>query len=183
MNTVAVDDVQSSDVGSDAERRSLTDALGTTDVAINHYRLEPGDRLAGLHAHADQEEIFVVLEGTVTFETLDGESVVETGEIVRFAPGEHQSGKNAAEQAAVVLALGAPRETDTLRIPVSCAACGHYEQRLTMTDDDGALVCVDCGAESKPRCSACGGNDLRAILADDGETVVSKCRECGTEWE
>lgn len=183
MRKVAIDEVAPADVGSDADRRSLDDALDTTNVAINHYRLEPGDRLAGLHAHADQEEVFVVLDGILTFETLDGEVPVDTGEVIRFAPGEYQSGKNDSGRAAVVLALGAPRDAGDLRIPVACAECGHDEQRLAMTDDGGALVCLDCGAESQPRCPDCDGQDLRAILADDGETPVSVCQDCGAEWE
>lgn len=182
MRHAAIDDLEPAGVGGDAEKRSLGDALGTTAFAVNHYRLEPGDRLAGLHAHADQEELFVVLDGTLAFETLDGEFEVGTGEAIRFEPGEYQSGKNDSRSAATVLALGAPRESDDLRIPVACSACGHREQRLTVTDTGGVLVCQDCGAESRPRCPDCDGQDLRAVLSDDGETPVSKCKTCGTEW-
>lgn len=182
MRTVAIEEIAPADVGSDAERRSLSDVLGTTDVALNHYRLEPGDRLAGLHAHADQEEAFVVLEGALTFETVDGEVQVDEDETIRFAPGEYQSGKNDSEAEATVLALGAPRDTDDLRIPLACPECGHDDRRLAITDDGGALVCPDCGAESEPRCPECDGQDLRAILADD-ETPVSVCQDCGAEWE
>ncbi|SFS05322.1 Cupin domain-containing protein [Halomicrobium zhouii] len=183
MKTVAIDPVEPADVGSIAEKRSLGDAIGTTDVAINHYRLAPGDRLAGLHAHADQEEIFVVLDGTLTVETLEGVITVTAGEAVRFEPGEHQSGKNDADRDAVVLALGAPRDTTELLIPVACPECGHDEQRLVRNETGGALVCDECGAESRPRCPECGGQDLQAVLGDDGETPVSKCKTCGTEWK
>jgi len=182
MKTVAIERIEPANVGSDAEKQSLGYALGTTDVAINRYRVEPGNRLAGLHAHADQEEIFVVLDGTVTFETLDGVVTVSPGEAVRFEPGEHQSGKNDADTDAVVLALGAPRDTNELLIPIVCPECGHEEQRLVRTDTGGALVCSACGTESRPRCPECSGQDLQAVVGDD-ETPVSACKECGTEWK
>ncbi|MCU4799712.1 cupin domain-containing protein [Halobacteria archaeon HArc-gm2] len=183
MKTVAIDRIEPADVGSDAEKQSLGEGLGTSDIAINRYRVEPGTRLAGLHAHADQEEIFVVLDGTLTFETLDGEVTVAAGEAIRFEPGEHQSGKNDADGDAVVLALGAPRDTSELLIPVACADCGHDEQRLVGTGTGGALVCTDCGTESRPRCPECDGQDLHSVLGEDGETPVSKCKTCGTEWK
>lgn len=182
MQKIAIDEVGPADVGSDAEKLSLGDVLGATDVSINRYSLEPGDRLAGLHAHGDQEEVFVVLDGTLTFETLDGEVTVETGESIRFEPGEFQSGKNDSESAAVVFALGAPRDTDDLRIPVACPECGCDERRLAITDDRGAFVCPECGTESAPRCPECDGRNLRAVLAEDGETPLSVCQDCGAEW-
>ena len=182
MERIAIDEVTPADVGSDTERRSLGDALEATAVAINRYRLEPGNRLAGLHAHGDQEEVFVVLDGTLTFETLDGAVTVGGGEAVRFSPGEYQSGKNDAEGPATVLALGAPRDTDDLRIPVACPECGHPDRRLEISGGGGTLTCLDCGAESTPRCPECDGRALRAVLADDGETPISVCRDCGAEW-
>lgn len=181
MKRIAVDELAPTDVGSDGEKRSVGEVLETTAVAVNHYRLEPGDRLAGLHAHGDQEEVFVVLEGTLTFETLDGEITVDAGESVRFGPGEFQSGKNGADTAATVLALGAPRDTDDLRFPVACPECGHSEHRLAATESSGVLVCPECGTESTPECPECDGKNLRAVL-DDDDTPISRCQDCGTEW-
>ena len=72
----------------DAERRGLTGPLASTDLAIIHYRLGPGERGSGLHAHLDQEEVFVVVEGGVTVETLSGETEVDAGERDEgFLPG------------------------------------------------------------------------------------------------
>ncbi|MFC6724995.1 cupin domain-containing protein [Halobium palmae] len=76
----------------------LSDPLGTEDLAINHYRLAPGESFsAGMHTHLDQEEVFYVVEGTATFETEAGEVDVAAGEAVRFAPGDYQTGRNDAE--------------------------------------------------------------------------------------
>ncbi|WP_254862411.1 cupin domain-containing protein [Halovivax gelatinilyticus] len=99
----------------------LDDELDVSGLAINHYLVPSGERLpAGLHAHADQEELFVVLSGVATFETLDGEVLVEADEIVRFSPGEFQAGKNDHEDLLAVLALGAPAESADVRIPIDC---------------------------------------------------------------
>lgn len=57
----------------------------------------------------DQEELFIVLAGTAAFETMDGTITVDTGEAIRFAPGEFHSGANAANEELVALAVGVPR--------------------------------------------------------------------------
>lgn len=185
MERVAVEDVDPDGDDDDAERRRLSRALGTTDVAINRYRLPPGTGLpAGLHAHADQEEVFVVFDGTVTFETLDGERTVDAGEAIRFAPGEFQSGRNAAGAGgdAVLLALGAPRESDDVRLPLACPACGRPDRRLEIEPDGATFVCPDCGTrrDALP-CPECGHDDLRATLGEEGATVVA-CHGCGATF-
>ncbi|MFC7195594.1 hypothetical protein ACFQL4_14785 [Halosimplex aquaticum] len=94
---------------------------------------------SGLHTHADQEEIFLVVDGTATFETLPEsdppsdpadpprtgrEVTVDAGEAVRFAPGEYQSGYNRGETDLLAFAVGAPRESTDVRVPVRCPECG-----------------------------------------------------------
>jgi uncharacterized cupin superfamily protein len=211
------------DAAEGIDRRALSDRLGTTSVAIVRYRLAPGEALpGGLHAHRDQEEVFVVISGTATFETLaepgdrsagggwTGREVdVGAGEAIRFAPGEFQSGRNAADEDdtddgpdddLVVLAIGAPRETDDVRVPLDCPACGHGELRVETggdggdgdsdgesdenenEDEDGlALDCPACGAGHVPAaCPDYGHADLRATLDLDADgAVVVACRDCG----
>jgi uncharacterized cupin superfamily protein len=124
MKQILIDSVEPSVRENDIKRRDLSDPLGTTDVAINHYRLAPGERFpGGLHTHMDQEEVFFVLEGEATYETIDGEVTVREGEAIRFAPGEFQSGKNASDRELVVCAMGAPRDSEDIRIPVRCPEC------------------------------------------------------------
>jgi uncharacterized cupin superfamily protein len=91
--------------GRDVTKQALSETLGTTAVSVTRYRLPPGRSLpGGLHAHWDQEGVFVVLSGEATFECLspgkEGDSrkgsTVRVGasEAVRFEPGEFQSGHN-----------------------------------------------------------------------------------------
>jgi len=132
--------------------RPLTDALGATDVAINYYELVPGESTAyGYHVHSEQEEVFYALEGTITFETGDGEVTVQPGEAVRFGPGEYHRSHNAGDERAVVLAIGAPKEAGETEILVECPDCGEYTpQALSMADDRSAIVvtCEECGTET-----------------------------------
>jgi len=148
MERISIDEVEPSAFGSDVDRRGLSEPLGTTDVALNRYRLDPGERFSGgLHAHMDQEEIFVVVEGEATFETMDGDVSVGAGEAIRFAPGEFQSGKNDGDEAVVAFALGAPRDSEDVRIPQECPECGHENVRAVPGDDGFDLRCPECGAE------------------------------------
>ena len=149
MEKVTIDDVEPSAFGRDIDRRGLSDPLGATDVAVNRYRLAPGERFSGgLHAHMDQEEVFLIVEGEATFETLDDEITVGAGEAIRFAPGEYQSGYNDGDGELLAFALGAPRETEDVRIPRECPDCGNDNMRAIPGDDGFDLVCPECGAES-----------------------------------
>lgn len=196
MRTVSVDEVGSTLPDDQADVRPLSDPLGTADVAINRFRLEPDERFSGsLHAHEDQEEVFVVVEGEATFETYlpdggtdrqsgdgageFGEVTVGAGEVIRFAPGEFQSGRNESGDDVVAYALGAPRDSEAVRVPLSCSACGHGAVRPTIRDDDQVLVCPDCGAESAVACEACGSDQKAVRLADSGDGLVDVCGDCG----
>lgn len=157
MEHVAVVDLEpeAADDGLHDDRRHLSAALGTTDLALVRYALSPGERFSGaLHAHLDQEEVFVVLDGEATFETSEGAVTVGAGEAIRFAPGEFQSGGNASDDDLVALAVGAPPGSTAVRISriltldrdVTCPGCGHDSMRLGRGDDEPELVCPDCGA-------------------------------------
>jgi len=146
MEKISIDDVEANAFGSDTDRRGLSDPLGTTDFALNRYRLGPGERFSGgMHAHVDQEEVFAVVEGEATFETVDGEVTVGEGEVIRFAPGEFQSGKNDSDGEVVAFAMGAPRDSEDVRVPQDCPECGHDNMRAIPGDDGFDLQCPECG--------------------------------------
>ena len=148
MEKVSIGDVEPNAFGSDIDRRGLSDPLETTDFALNRYRLDPGERFSGgIHAHMDQEEVFVIVEGEATFETMDGEVTVGEAEVIRFAPGEFQSGKNDSDGEVVAFAMGAPRDSEDVRLPQNCPECGHDNVRAIPGDDGFDLQCPECGAE------------------------------------
>lgn len=155
MERVSVDDLDLFDhpVPSVPGGRPVGDALGVEGFAMNHYDLAPGETLSGgMHTHEDQEEVFYVLSGTVTFETPDDAFEVPAGDAVRFAPGEYQHGRNDTDGRVQVLALGAPRETEELRALLPCPECGEEaELEVEIPDSRDAVVvtCPECGAETK----------------------------------
>jgi mannose-6-phosphate isomerase-like protein (cupin superfamily) len=156
METVSIDDVDPKTWDPENrthDRRALTEPLNASNLSIVHYVLEPGERFSGsVHAHMDQEEMFVIVEGEATFELRDeGEEVtVGENEAIRFAPGEFQSGWNDAEEKVVAFGLGAPRDSEDVRIAriptldetVECPDCGRGD--LQIPADDAGLVCPDC---------------------------------------
>ena len=149
MEKIRIDDVESY-MGPADVKRPLTDALDATDVALNYYELAPGDSFAfGYHAHEDQEEVFYVQSGTVTFETADDPVTVAAGEAIRFAPGEFQRGVNEDDERVVAVAIGAPRDSGETEVRCHCEDCGERTPNdIKMTEDRDALVtrCVVCGA-------------------------------------
>jgi uncharacterized cupin superfamily protein len=136
-------------------RRDLSDPLGTTDVAVVRFDVEPGEAFSGaLHAHAAQEEVFVVLDGTATFQLEAGSVTVGANEVVRFAPGEFQRGYNAGEAPVRAIALGAPRVTPAespITALVDCPTCGERTAHDTVFLDSAIeRRCWTCGTTNEP---------------------------------
>lgn len=134
----------------------LTSALDLEHLALNYFELAPGETPSrGPHAHFDQSETFVVLDGTVTFEVGDPretepKSVVATaGEAVRFEPGEYQQAWNRGTERAVLLALGVPRDSEDVDLLRACPSCDALTTQQFDGDGEALLtVCVDCGTET-----------------------------------
>jgi mannose-6-phosphate isomerase-like protein (cupin superfamily) len=147
MERVRLADVENA-LGPAAVKRRLTGPLGAADIAINYYELAPGDAFGfAYHRHAEQEEVFVVESGTVTFETEDGPVEVGADEAVRFGPGEFQRGVNRGDERVRAVAIGAPQETGGTEMRRDCDGCGERTvQRIEWADDREALVtrCEDC---------------------------------------
>lgn len=177
---------------------AIGEAVDTTDVAINHYQLEPGAGFpSGLHAHVDQEEVFVVLDGEARFSYLpempapDGEEptgrelTVAAGGVLRFEPGEFQTGWNpeSATEPLRALALGAPKPTADVRIPALCPDCGESTLRLGTEGDAFTFDCPTCTASFLPEpCEVCDTHALGMALDDTG-VPVSRCDACGHEHD
>ena len=150
MKRVAIDDVEHPPTISPASVvRPLAAALGTTDVAVNVFELAPGETFGfDYHRHRDQEELFYVLAGTATFRTEDGDVAVGPGEVVRFAPGELQLGRNAGEARVRALAIGAPRDSEAIEYVRPCPECGTETTQPLDLDREAAVIEI--------RCEACG---------------------------
>ncbi|MWV65206.1 cupin domain-containing protein [Halorubrum sp. JWXQ-INN 858] len=162
MRRVTIDDVDvvTNPLGVHDVRKPVSRALGTEHVAMNYFELAPGDAFAGgLHAHGDQEEVFYVLSGVATFEVgRERERVdVGAGELIRFAPGEFQSGfvREDATEPVVAWAFGAPgarHDWDAIETIADCRTCDEERAHRTALTDDGRFrfTCVSCGTSFSP---------------------------------
>ena len=148
MKRVKIDEIERV-LSSATVQRPLSDALGTTDVSINYYELSPGESFAyGYHAHETQEEVFIVHSGTVDFETESGFVSVTSGEAIRFAPGEHQQGRNTGSDVAVAVAIGTPQASGELRLQTECQTCNERTpSKLDRLNDESMItLCRQCGS-------------------------------------
>lgn len=81
--------------------------IGAELIGGSMYELEPGDRLWPYHAHHANEEWLVVLRGSPTLRTRDGERQLVEGDVVCFprgTGGAHQV-RNATDAPIRVLML------------------------------------------------------------------------------
>ncbi len=88
---------------------SLRRPLGMTSFGMNQLVLEPRQR-GRIHRHERQEEIYVVLEGTLTLLVEREEHVLGPDEVVRVAPDLRRQLVNRGPDRVVLLALGGAGE-------------------------------------------------------------------------
>ena len=94
-----------------AEERfvSLRRALGVSTFGINQIRLGPGQR-GRIHRHRSQEEVYLVLSGTLTL-WVEGEArELGQGEIARVGPDVKRQIANPHPEDVLILALGGHNE-------------------------------------------------------------------------
>ena len=83
--------------------------LGVTAFGLNQLVLEPGQR-GRIHRHERQEEVYLVLEGTLTVAIEGDEDVLERGDLMRVAPEVRRQLINRGADRVVLLALGGDAE-------------------------------------------------------------------------
>ena len=95
----------------DAENRfvRLRAELGVTSFGLNQIVLHPGQR-GRIHAHERQEEVYLVLEGTLSLLIEGDESTHERGELIRVAPGVRRQLVNRGPANLHLLAIGGAGE-------------------------------------------------------------------------
>lgn len=151
MDRVTIADLEQGRNSADGDKRDVAGPLGCEHVGMNYYELEPGQAFSGgMHTHFDQEEVFFVIKGTATFETPDGEREVGPYEVIRFSPGEYQTGVNRGDERVVALALGAPRPSTDVAVWGPCPACGATELPIVALPEEGGLLgeCPECDSRT-----------------------------------
>lgn len=87
----------------------LRQELGLTSFGLNLIRLRPGQR-GRIHRHLRQEEVYLVLEGTLTLLVEDGPRELRRGDIARVGPEVRRQLVNRGPEPLLLLAIGAANE-------------------------------------------------------------------------
>jgi uncharacterized cupin superfamily protein len=100
------------------EARFPKHELGCRIGAVSLQRLAPGFRFPFGHRHADQEELYVILDGSARMALEDDVVDVRTWDVVRVAPGT-MHGIEAGPEGVELLAFGAPiaERSDSETVP------------------------------------------------------------------
>jgi uncharacterized cupin superfamily protein len=83
--------------------------LGVSAFGLNQIVLRPGQR-GRIHSHEQQEEVYLVLEGTLSLFVEGEESTLERGELARVAPGVKRQLVNRGPATLHLLAIGGAGE-------------------------------------------------------------------------
>jgi uncharacterized cupin superfamily protein len=83
--------------------------LGVTSFGINQVVLQPGQQ-GRIHRHERQEEVYLVLEGTLTLAIEGEETELGEGELIRIAAPPRRQLVNRGPGRLVLLALGGEGE-------------------------------------------------------------------------
>lgn len=135
-------------------RRLIGDALGTSDVDLTHFQLQPGDQFSGAyHRHLEREEVFVILSGTATFRTEKELVDIEAGEAIYFGPGDWQLGYNDGSDPVEALLIGVPKQLAPVEAELHCPDCDRETtfRVYPETQESGTQL-----TENR-RCLRCGG--------------------------
>ena len=87
----------------------LRAALGVSSFGLNQIVLRPGER-GRIHRHERQEEVYLVLDGTLTLLVEGEEQTLERGELVRVGPELRRQIVNRGPATLSLLALGGAGE-------------------------------------------------------------------------
>jgi mannose-6-phosphate isomerase-like protein (cupin superfamily) len=91
----------------DVEARYARKPLGLENSGVSYFRIAPGYRLPFGHTHGEQEEVYLVLSGSVRIKA--GDDIVELGEMDAIrVPGATPRGMEGGPDGAEIVAFGAP---------------------------------------------------------------------------
>lgn len=107
--------------GFDVKATRVGAAAGARDVGMAVYELTPGRRNFPYHAHHGVEEMLVVISGTPTLRTPDGERELAEGEVVAFpaGPGGAHQVINHTDRPARILMFSNQARADIVEYPDS----------------------------------------------------------------
>ena len=102
-----------------ARRSRIGHQLGTERLGISQWELAPGEAAYPYHFHLAEEELLIVLKGTLALRTPDGWRDLAEGEIVSFPRGEEGAHQvvNRTDSTVSFLAISTNGEPDIVLYP------------------------------------------------------------------
>jgi len=99
---------------------------GSQKLGASLYEVPPGASLWPMHIHHANEELMVVVAGRPTLRTLDGERVLEPGEVVACPAGRSGAHRveNPTDEAVRVLVVSTMISPELTEYPESGKLCG-----------------------------------------------------------
>lgn len=99
--------------------RPFARPAGARELGGTVYELEPGASGFNLHGHYGNEEMFIVLRGTPTLRSSDGEEQLNPGEVVACLRGREgiHAIANRSQEPALVLAISTANSPDVAVYP------------------------------------------------------------------
>ena len=116
---------------------ALRRALGVTTFGLNLILLRPRQQ-GRIHRHERQEEVYLVLEGTLTLAVEGEERELAPGELARVAPAVRRRLLNRGDELCAVLAIGSahPHEgRDGIAYESWEATEGRRPREIPLPDD------------------------------------------------
>lgn len=98
-------------------RRRLGAAAGAPRLGLSRFDLGPGQRPMPVHVHGDEEELFVVLEGSGVSVEHDTAHPVSAGDAIRYPPCGRPHTVVAGSDGMVVLAFGSGSDSHLTYLP------------------------------------------------------------------
>lgn len=98
------------------ESRFAKGALGLENLGLSYFRLAPGYRQPFGHRHGEQEEVYVVVSGSVRMKVEDEIVELHVWDAIRV-PREMARCPEAGPNGAELLVVGAPLTADTEMLP------------------------------------------------------------------
>lgn len=125
------------DVDSGGRFQALRRELGVSTFGLNLILLQPGQR-GRIHRHERQEEVYLVLDGSLSLYVEGEEHALGQGALARVAPNVRRQLVNRRPQRVVLLALGGATD-HTGRDGVAYAdwddSTGASPQEIPLPDD------------------------------------------------
>ncbi|MDX1455448.1 MAG: cupin domain-containing protein [Gammaproteobacteria bacterium] len=107
--------------------RRLGQLLGLKKIGCNVFEVPPGKRAFPYHAHAEIEELFLVLEGEGTLRHDGAEHAIKAGDMIAAPVGSAHQIINTSDAPIRYLAFSSGEKTDVVTYPDSGKVLAYTE--------------------------------------------------------